>query len=41
MKVLICTYGHANMYISRVVTVNIAISNPVETDKFVCPKFGK
>ena len=38
MKVVICTYGHANMHISCVVMVNIVISNPAEIDKFVCPK---
>ena len=41
MKVVICTYGHANMHISLVLKVNIVISNPADTDKFICPKFGK
>ena len=41
MKVVICTYGLANMHISRAVMVNIVIPNPAETGKFVFPKFGK
>ena len=34
-----CTYGNANMHISRVVMVNIVFLNAVETDKFVRSKW--